>query len=242
MKILLIALFMLLFGSMAIPGWAQSFEGTLAYIQDIEPPKTFMAMGIDKETFLKKMKEKPDWFDSVKVSYKGGDYYWATNSKEKLWKIYKAATNKLYSFSATEDGDICAVQNAVDLDLSGEPDKPEISRPDTTATINKYTCKLVRMQWKMSSIEYYYNANVAKVKPELFAQHSSEGFSEFLKISRALPIRIVRNVMGIKIIHTLAVIKAKQISVDLFKLPTLVADADLNMLKMPGLEVFRVKP
>ena len=242
MKILLIALFMLLFGSMAIPGQAQSFEGTLAYIQDIEPPKTFMNTGIDKETFLKKMKEKPDWFDSAKVSHKGGDYYWVANSKAKLWKIYKSATNMLYTFSGTEDGVICAVQKAVDLDLSGEPDKPEISRPDTAATINTYPCKLVRMKWKMSMIEYYYNANIARVKPELFAQHSSEAFNEFLKISGALPVRIVRIVMGMKITHTLVDIKAKPVSADLFKLPTLVADADLNLLNMPGIEVFRVNP
>ena len=88
MKFLLATPITLVVVSLSIPSLSQSFEGTLIYAQDIEPPKSFLDMGIDKETFLKKMKEKPDWFDSVKVSYKGGDYYWVANGKAKLWKIF----------------------------------------------------------------------------------------------------------------------------------------------------------
>lgn len=241
MKNLFIALITLIFGNLSIVGTAQSFEGTLTYVQDFELPKSFLDMGIDKETFLKEMKKKPDWYDSITVSYKGGDYYWFTNGKPKLWKIYKSATNKIYTFSTTRDGEICTVQDAVDLTLEGGPDKPETSQPDTSAMINNYACKLVRMKWKMSSVEYYYNGGVAKVNPDLFAQHSYEGFAEFLKISKALPVRISRGVMGMKLYHTLVAVKPKTVSSDIFNLPTLVADPDLNLLKMPGMEVFRVK-
>lgn len=220
---------------------AQTFQGTLTYVQDFDLPKSFLDMGITKEMMNEKIRSSGDWFDTVRISYRDGNYHALTNSSKKSWKIYKADENKLYSFVTGDDGVICVVQKAVDLDMTGAPDKPVTTQLDTTVTILGHPCKVVRMKWQLGAMDYYYNPSVNTVRPELFAQHSSEGFAEFLKISRSLPLRVVRNAMGLTIVQTLTAAKAGEVKADLFAIPKLEPDKQLNVMNMPGTEIFRVK-
>jgi hypothetical protein len=217
---------------------SQSFQGSILYYQDFELPKSFLDMGITKEVMLKKMNSDGQWFDSVKISYKQGNYYSIGNNVKKTLKIYKADVNKSYNF----DGDICAVQDAIDLDLDGSPDKPQVIEDiEGTLTVMGLPCKGIRMKWKLGSVEYYYHPQQAAVDPALFAKHSSDGFAEFVKRSKCLPMKIVKNAMGMLISQTAVQVKPEEVSASLFKIPELVEDKDLNFLKIPGTVVMRVK-
>ena len=52
----------------------QSFEGTLAYVTDFEIAEDFKKMGITKEILIKKMKQEGSYSDTIKTSYKQGNY------------------------------------------------------------------------------------------------------------------------------------------------------------------------
>jgi hypothetical protein len=218
--------------------YAQSFEGTITYLNDFEVSKKFLEMGLTKEVLAAELKKKGGWFDTVRVSYKKGNYIFLTNSL--LKKIYRSSENKIYTFD-DPDGEICSVQNAVDLKLNGEPDKPQVTELDSTATILGMPCKIIRMKWPMSQVDFYYNAGQAKVDPSLFGSHSYEGLSEFVSRTKCLPLQIVRQMMGMSLIQTALAIKPQEVKDNLFSIPELVEDKELNALKIPGITFMRIK-
>src|SRR5882672_1687050 len=222
--------------------FGQSFQGTVIYSQDIILSKAFSDMGITKEQILTKMRADGSWGDTVKISYDNkGNYFSAMNNKKGQFAIYKAATNKIYTFAEGKESESCAVQTAIDLDLEGAPDKPEVKKLDTAVTVNGSKCTGIRVQWKLSRIDYYFNANELRIDPELFSNHTSDGWVVFLRASKALPLKIVKDAKVMTLIQTAVSSKPGPISSDLFIVPTLVADESLNIIKLPNLEIMRVK-
>jgi hypothetical protein len=217
--------------------FAQSFEGTISYLNDFELSKKFKEMGFTKEMMLDELKKKGTWYDTAYVSYKQGDYVMIAGQMK---KIYKASENKFYGFDDPES-DICSVQEAVDLTLDGKPDKPTVIELDSTAMIRGFTCKIIRMKWKLGQVDYYYHPDMAKVDPSLFSRHSYEGLSEFVARTKCLPLQIVREAMGMKLIQTAAAVKSHPVKAELFVLPKLVEDKELNQFKLPGVTMMRIK-
>jgi len=223
------------------PGFGQTFQGTVTYAQDFVLSKAFLDMGVTKEMILSKLQTGGDWGDTIKVSYnRQGDYHSLTNSKKGLIKIYRSEANKIYTFGEGKASEKVSVQDAIDLDLSGVPDKPEIKKLDTAVTINGIKCTGLTVQWKLSKIDYFYNSSELKIDAAVFSRHSTDGWAEYLKASRALPLRIIKNVFGMSMIQTMVSAKSEEVSPDLFKIPVLVADESLNVIKMPGVEIMRI--
>ena len=123
----------------------------------------------------------------------------------------------------------------------GHLDKPVITQLDSTATINGMLCKIVRMQWKLGKVDYYYSEGQLAVNPELFSKHTADGLADFIRMSKSLPVQIVKNAMGLDLIQTLMASQQEEINSDLFSIPTLVSDSTLSVMKLPGVEIMRVK-
>lgn len=218
----------------------QSFQGVILYLQDIDVSGSLKKMGLTKEMMLEEIKKEGSWADTLYAFYRLGNYARIGNNKEQSQKIYNADENTIYSFSTVGNG-ICSVQEAVDLDLSGEPDKPIVTELDSTATIMGLPCKIIRVKWELSQIDYYYNTTQAQVDPDLFSKHSSEGFSEFVNRTKCLPLQTITTSMGAMVIQTAIDIRPAKIETDMFAVPELVEDESLNILKLPGIKMMRIK-
>lgn len=225
--------------------FGQSFEGTLVYKinYQIEIPKQLEKMGVTKEILIEKMKKEGTWADSIKTTYKNGNYLTSTNSTPQTWSIYKPETNKLYSFQNGDASDICTVTDAsIDLEFEMTGNKPIIAKLDTSAMINGVTCEAVRVKWRTGTYDYYYNNSTLKVDPKLFENHIYDGWADFLKISKALPICIMKSTKGFgKVTFTLVSQKCETIKENLFQIPQLVPDKDLNIVKIGNRELMRIK-
>lgn len=215
----------------------QNFEGHINYQIDIVLSKKFTDMGITKEAMISNLKQGNSWYDTAITYYKQGNYFTIANNDS--YKVYKADVNKIFNFKPGES--TCAVQDGVDLDLEGKPDKPQLIELDTSVMIMGLPCKVIRMKWPLSQVDYYYNSNQAKVEPNYLSKHSFEGLSLFIEKSRSLPLRIVRLTMGMQIIQTAIEIKSIAVKEDFFKIPQLVDDESLNPFKMPGMKIMRIK-
>jgi hypothetical protein len=220
---------------------AQSFEGSLTYTTEIELSPKATEMGITKELLMEKMSEDGTWADTVVMKYKAGDYVKEVLSDLRSRAVYKATEGKIYTFTEANE-DLCVVTDAtVDLEYKMTNKKPKVYAVDSTVTVNGYHCKIVRVQWKTGTYDYYYDASVLKVKPELFEKHILDGQAEYLKIAGSLPIRIVQSCMGLGYTtFTLVDRKAETINSKIFNIPKLELDESINVLKSLNIEMMKV--
>lgn len=219
---------------------ASSFQGIITYVQDIKLSASFEKMGLTKKMMIDEMNKEGAWFDTLRVTYRGGNYAKVGNNATGTTKIYVEDDNTIYGFKA-KDADVCSVQEAVDLDFGGKPDKPSILELDSVATIMGMPCKIIRIKWKISQMDYYYNATQAHASPNLFSRHSSEGFSEFVGMTKCLPLQIVIKSMGMNIIQTAVDVQSAKVDEAVFSIPELVEDESLNAIKLPGITMMRIK-
>jgi hypothetical protein len=223
--------------------YAQSFEGTLTYLADLEVSESLSKMGVTKQRLIDKMKKEGTWSDTVKIVYKEGNYYTLVGKKPKSWTIYKAETNKIYTMQDGDASDICTVTDAsIDLEATMTGKMPTVQKLDTSVVIDGVNCTIVRVKWKSGNYDYYYNATKLGVTPTVFAKHVYDGWAEFLKISNALPLKIVKTTKGMmSVTLTLVSSKTEKIDHKLFTIPTLISDETLNMTKLKNKEVMRIK-
>ena len=105
---------------------AQTFEGTVTTVTDLEMSENFLKMGMTKQMLIDKMKEDGSWSDTVIISYKGGNYYSLLSSNPKAWAFYNAGTNKIYTIRGGETSDLCTVTDAaIDLEFTKTGKMPE---------------------------------------------------------------------------------------------------------------------
>lgn len=225
--------------------FGQSYEGTLVYKTDFQfqLSEKMTKMGITEEMLIGKMKKEGSWTDSIKTSYKQGDYISYTNFNPQSWSVYKQQTNKLYSFQDGEASDICTVTD-VSIDLESElfGNKPSVQKIDSIVEVNGRKCEIVRVQWKTGIYDYYYDSSFLKIDPKLYENHIYDGWADFLKISNSLPIKIVKSVQGLST-TSLTLIRHTEETIDpkLFEIPELKPDKDLNLIKIRNRELFRIQ-
>lgn len=225
--------------------YGQSYEGTLVYKTDFQfqISEKMSKMGITEELLKEKMKQEGSWTDSIKTSYKQGDYITYTNFSPQSWSVYKQETNKLYSFQDGEASDICTVTDvSIDLEFQTTGNKPTVQKLPTIVEIGGRRCEVVRVQWENGTYDYYYDSSFLKIDARLFKNHIYEGWADFLKISNSLPVKIVKSVKGLSTI-SLTLIRHTEGTIDpkLFEIPKLKPDKDLNLVKIGNRELFRIK-
>jgi hypothetical protein len=217
------------------------FTGTLIYSQDLTVSGAMAAMGATRETLLENLLTQGDWGDTIRITYNTrGDYRISVQNPKHSYKIYLADSNKIYSFLDGDNSKSCIVQEAIDMDIVGNPNVPNKVPFDTTVVISGVTCKAVRFRWKMGRVDYFYDSTKLKIDPALFARHTTEGLADYLATTKSLPFRITRDIAGMRVQQTLIGSREEAVNQDLFNLPRLDRDEELNPMKLPGIEVKRV--
>jgi len=223
--------------------FGQSFEGTLTYVSELEVLPKMTKMGVTKEMLIDKMKQEGSWSDTIKTSYKHGNYVTFLNNSLKSRTIYNSDSNKIYSLQNGDASDICTVTDAsIDLESVMTGKLLTVEKLDTNVIVDGINCNIVRVKWKSGTYDYYYNSNKLTVDTTLFAQHLYDGWSEYLKISNSLPLKIVKMTKGMMTITmTLVSSKVEVINEKMFIIPTLISDKDLNVVKIANREIMRIK-
>ena len=223
--------------------FGQSFEGTLVYTTDLEISPKLEKMGMTKQSLIEKMRDDGSWLDTLSISYKLGNYYYKSSNKLNSWLLYNSEANKIYSVQDGVKNEICSVIDAsIDTEFAYTNKMPSVTKLDTSVTVNNIECNIVRVKWKSGTYDYYYNSTMLIVNPDFYFNHIYDGWYEFLKISKSLPIKIVKIANGMMTItQTLITTKKDLIDDKLFVVPNLVSDKDLNSIKSPNREIMRFK-
>lgn len=231
MKKILYAIFATLTYSLM---FGQSFEGKLTYSVDFEiKDQKFGDFKITKEQVIEKMKNDGEYFDTLTVTLKGGNYIKKDNSKTENLIIYKSSVNKIYSFQKDSEYESITdanKYNALNIDFK----KPKAEKIDSLKSVNGINCKLVKLSWDNIGKEYYFfNSKTAKLDPKLFEKHNYEYFNTVVKSTNSYPleiIKIVNNFITIKM--TLTSISEENVNDELF---------DIEKIKSKKSSYFKTK-
>lgn len=222
---------------------AQDFEGTLTYTVDFEISKKMQKMGVTKEYLKSNMEKEGTWADTIKTSYKNGFYKQLNYSKDKSWIIYRPDSNKTFTFQEGEEADICTVNNAAkDLEYELTGNQPAVTLLDTSIKYLDFNLKMVEVKWKTGSYFYLFDEDYFKTNPENYKGHTFDGFYEFLKISKSLPIIIIKEGGGMMTM-TLSLVDFSEHTVEesIFLIPELIEDEELNYFNVGLGKMMRVK-
>ena len=225
--------------------YGQSFEGKLIYKVEFDiKPKEIGDFNISKEQIIEKMKKDGEFYDSISVLIKGGNYVKIMNTNSEQKAIYKSNLNKIYSFQ--KDFDYVTITdankyNSMNIDFK----ERKIEKIDSSKIINGISCNGIKLSWGQLAEEYYfYNTETAKLNPQLFKKHNFEYLNEILELSNSYPLEIIKILNNsIKIKMTLIDISKEPIDDKLFKLPEFEkAEKDYaEMMLEMGFEVMKIK-
>ncbi len=223
--------------------YGQLFQGYLTYTSKIEISKKLEKTGITQEQLITRLKREGTFADTITVSYRQENYCVMRNTNPKSWSIYLGDSNKIYSMQEGELSDICYVTDAsIDLEFQLTGNKPIVKELDTSVTVNDHKCHVVRVKWKAGTYDYYYDTSILKVDPVLFLKHEYDGWAEYLQLAKSLPIQIVMTTNGI-MTNTMTLLYSKELVIDqkLFRIPNVVLDERLNILRLPNKVAMRIR-
>lgn len=226
--------------------FGQSFEGKLIYKVEFDiKTKKIGNFEIKKEQVIEKMKKDGNYFDSITVTIKNGNYVKEDNSNAKKRIIYKTDLNKIYTFQ--KDFDHVVITDAIKhYSMNLNLKEPKIEQIDSLKVINGNKCKLIKLNWDKLGEEYYfYNSEIVKLDSEKFKNHNYEYFNAIINISKSYPLEIVKKVSDlISIKMTLLTMEEIKIDDTLFELPKFEkAEKEYAemILKITGSEVMKIK-
>jgi hypothetical protein len=215
MKIALIATIIFLTSSFS---YGQFFEGKLTFkIEfDIKSQK-IGEFEITKEKVIEKMRSDGEYFDTIIINLKEGNYIKKDNSSSERIIIYKSDLNKIFSFQKDSEYEIitdASKYNAFDINNK----EPQITKIDSIKIINGIKCNLIQLSWDKLGKEYYfYNSDIAKIDSKLFKKHNYEYFNAVVKETNSYPIEIVKTVNNfVSMKMTLVSISEEKVSEEIF--------------------------
>ncbi|WP_417608230.1 hypothetical protein [Owenweeksia hongkongensis] len=213
---------------------AQSFEGTLVYSMDFEVSPKMANMGLTKEVLMAKMAEDHSWSDTIKITYKQGFYRQQSSSVFETKIIYRSDSNMLYTFQTGEASDICTVTDvSKDLEFKMTGKIPSVMLLDSIVDYKDYKLKVVEVKWKSGRYYYLFSENHFKTSPEDYKGHTYDGFYEYLKLSKAYPIVIVKEAGGVMTVTmSLEYFTKEKVNPEIFEIPILVEDEELFVSPM----------
>lgn len=203
---------------------AQTFEGTLTYVCDIEISKNMAKKGQSKDSTLTQLRKKDAWCDTFKTIYKEGNYLRVLGNKHLSKILYRADSNKIYYFEQSNGKNIETVSDAgIDFEKTMNGQEAVITTPDTLVWVNGIACNLVRIQTELQTFEYYYSKALYPMLARFYANHVNGYWYAYLRRANSLPIMIVeKNNFYITNIYTLISAKEENISDNVFTAPELV--------------------
>lgn len=152
----------------------QSFEGKIVYRHSLKSklPK------ISDEQLTSLMGSKQEYF------IKGGNYKTVSNGTSLLWQVYIKRENKLYNkFSHSE---------AILWYDGGNLENPitEIVHNKNIVEILGYKCDELILKSKDQTETYYFNSKLG-VDVALYSKHLLGNWYDYLKVAKALPLKII---------------------------------------------------
>ncbi|GAA4370538.1 hypothetical protein GCM10023185_45100 [Hymenobacter saemangeumensis] len=186
----------------AVSTYGQNFEGRILYTNSY---KSKMANVVDQQ-----------WSDMMGVTQeyfmKGGDYKSIMNGKMVQWQLYRSQDNKLYTKMANSEA---ALWN----DAGVNPDevlKAEVKKG--AATVLNYKCDELTLTCK-SGIQKYYFSSTLGIDARLFANHKYGNWSEVVKHSRAVPLKMVIESPQMTLVAIATEVKPQKLDAKMFELP-----------------------
>ena len=220
--------------------FGQNFEGTLTYTTDIELSEKMKEMGLTKEILMKKMEEENSFSSKINYCYKEGNYLIKMSDNGTSSK-YIGEKNTIYTREKDDDL-IVAIDASIDLENQMFGTTPKIEKKETDVIILDKKCNKVVVTWKTGVYEYYYNSDFLKMDSNLYKNHKYDMWFEYLKISNALPLRIVKKTAGMMTL-TMDLIDLKEHNIDIteFDLPKMKLDKKMSKYVPKNQTVYKVK-
>lgn len=203
--------------------FGQSFEGKLTYNVEFDiKTQKIGNFEITKDEVIEKLKKEGEYFDTVTVTLKGGNYIKEDNSESEKRIIYRSDLNKIYTFNNGYGEEVeTDAKRYNTLNIFKEP---KIEKLDSIKNINGIECNLLKLSWNNFGEEYYfYNSNVGRLDPKLFKNHNYEYFNIVVENTNAYPLEIVKKISNfISVKMTLQSISEEKVNDELF---------DINKIK-----------
>lgn len=199
----------------------QSFEGVLTYKVTFEIKSTTFNDQM-KEAVINKMKEEGEYYDSLIITIKGGNYIKEDNSGAKKKIIYKQQENQLFSFTGSSEF-VTIVDAKKRTLLQNEYLDPKVKKSKVSETILGKKLKSITLAWKDLGEEvYYYNSEFLTLNPYFFQNHNYEFLNTVLSTTESYPVQVIKSVNNfITIKMTLISYKENSLDDALFKIPKL---------------------
>ncbi len=199
----------------------QSFEGVLTYKVTFEIKSTAFNDQM-KEAVINKMKEEGEYYDSLIITIKGGNYIKEDNSGAKKKIIYKQQENQLFSFTGSSEF-VTIVDAKKRTLLQNEYLDPKVKKSKVSETILGKKLKSITLAWKDLGEEvYYYNSEFLTLNPYFFQNHNYEFLNTVLSTTESYPVQVIKSVNNfITIKMTLISYKENSLDDALFKIPKL---------------------
>ena len=188
----------------------QNFEGILTYSMDLDISYSLKKIGITKEMMIKDMRKDGTWADQISIYYQAGNYFSLMKNDSKTYSIYRSDSNKLYTFFQGSKAII--LDTSIDKEEKLTNRSPVIKLIDRLVVVYGKPCKIVRVQWESGFYDYYFKSDYLIMDSNLYKGHILNGWYGFLKISNALPLKIIKNSNGV--IVTMTLINANNTKLD----------------------------
>ena len=221
--------------------YGQSFEGKLTYKIEFN----FKMEGISENDMIEHMKKSGEYFDTLVVKIKNGNYEKLVNSRNSKRIVYKSDINKIYTFDTGFE--YVLIANAKNYNSTNmEFERPKIIQNDSTVSIMGKDCKSITLDWdNLGKETYFYNDSFLKIDSELFKSHNYEYLNEILTITKSYPTQINKSLnQFIEIRMILVDYSEEEINESAFEIPKLKpAEKEYSeiIMETTGNEVMRIK-
>ncbi|MEP0262727.1 hypothetical protein [Dokdonia sp.] len=221
--------------------YGQSFEGKLTYKIEFE----INMEGISENDMINHMKKSGEYFDTLVINIKKGNYEKLVNSANSKRIVYRPDSNKIYNFDSGFE--YVLITNAKKYGATIiDFEKPKIIQNDSIVSILGKKCNSITFSWgNLGEETYFYNDSFLKINPELFQEHNFEYLNEVLNLTKSYPTQIIKSLNDfIKIKMILVDYSEEKIDDSSFEIPELqLADKEYSELikQTTGQEVMQLK-
>ncbi|WP_299892341.1 hypothetical protein [uncultured Lacinutrix sp.] len=224
--------------------FGQSFEGKLTYKVEFSFNMD-SSFGLSEKDMIEHMKKSGEYFDTIVVNIKNGNYEKLVNSSNSKRIVYKSDINKIYTFD--KGFEYVLIANAKNYSSSKmEFEKPEFIKNDSIVSVMGKDCKSITLDWNgLGKETYYYNDTFLKIDSELFKSHNYEYLNKILTITKSYPAQINKSLNKLIEIRMILVDYSKEeINDSVFEIPKLKpAEKEYAeiIMETTGNEVMRIK-
>ncbi len=200
---------------------SQSFEGILTYKVTFEVNNPAFNDQM-KEALFDKMKEEGEYYDSLIITIKNGDYIKEDNSKNKKKIVYRQQENQLFIFTQGSEY-VTVIDAQKKTALKDDYPNPKVKKSKTSESLFGKKLKSIKLTWEGLGQEiYYYNADLLPINSNLFQEHNYEFLNTVLSTTKSYPMRVIKSVNQlITIKMTLVDYSEKSLGVNIFQIPKL---------------------